>query len=253
MTNLFKDQEYRFAIRHRDQSLLVSCQISDSIILATGEGDVLAEIIKTDLNKPQGLAFDDQTNELYVVDRHSDSVKVYDKEYNQVRVLGKGQLKEPVGITIMDNVVCVADNENHRIAFFEKEGCDEPQFIGGFGTGRGELHCPCGIASFKDLLIVAEWGNGRIQVFRNNKSILVLDGCVHAHSVTVSPNGVVYYAMYSHKRIGSFKIAYDRDDETPRFVISDKVIELSAEPTSLFWDKTKLGVVTARKILFVDV
>ena len=254
MSNVFQEQEYRFAIRCRDKSLLVSCQTSNSIVLAKGNGEVIAEVIKTGLDKPQAMTFDEQNNELYVVDRNGGCVMVYNKEYDHMRTIGKGQLKEPVGITLMDNVVCVADNENHRIAFFEKEGCDEPQFISGFGSGRGDLFCPCGIASFKDLLIVAEWGNGRIQVFRKNKSILVIEGCPHAHSVAVRPDGTVYYAMHSKRQIGSFKIEYDYSGlDEPRFIISDKVIDINEAPTSLFWDETRLGVVTARKIMFIAV
>ena len=253
MPNLFTEQEYRFAIRQKDKSLLVSCQTSNSILLAKSYGEVIAGVVKTGLDKPQALALDDQNDELYVVDRNGGCILVYNKEYDHVRTIGKGQLKEPVGITLMDNSIYVADNENHRIAFFDKDGCDEPRFMSEYGKGRGQLYCPCGIASFKDLLIIAEWGNGRIQVFQNGKSVLVVEGCAHAHSVTVSPNGVVYYGMYSHKRIGSFKIEYDAGDTTPRFIVSDKYIELNEPPTSLFWDETRLGVVTARKILFVNV
>jgi DNA-binding beta-propeller fold protein YncE len=249
MASVLTEQEYRFALRLPHSGwLLVSSQHSHSVLVCQPEGRVISEI-KENFNQPQGLAYHEEDKELYVVDRFNHCVKVFNDQFDFVRTIGVGQLNQPVGIALDKDQVCVADNENHRVAILSKDGTWS-RFVGlGFGPTRGHLFCPCGVAVYKDLLIVAEWGNGRIQVFRNDQSILSLEGAGHAHSVTVSPEGFVYYAMYSNKCVGRFRIEYDVGD-VPRFILESFLLELKEPPVSVFWDDKGLGVVTARRVEF---
>ena len=250
MASVFTEQEYRFALRLPETGyLLVTSQHSNSVLACQPDGKVISEI-KEDFNQPQGMAYHEEDKELYVVDRHNHCVKVLDAKFDLVRTIGVGQLNQPVGIALDKEWVCVADNENHRVAVFSKDGTLSTFLGRGFGPGRGQLFCPCGIAAYKDLLIVAEWGNGRIQVFQGDRSILVLEGAAHAHSVTVSPQGFVYYAMYSSKSVGRFRIEYDNEVDTPRFTLETFSLELKEPPISVFWDEKGLGVVTANRVEF---
>ena len=260
--NVFREPEFRFAARTASGQLLVSCQSTHTVVVTNENGTATGEAITADFDHPQGIAVDPATDEIYVVDRYNHCVKVFDALFNLQRTFGAGDLNQPVGIALTDTDVHVANNENHNIAVFSK--ADGALRHLDFTSSR--LYCPCGVALYKGLLLIAEWGNGALKVVHentaalvlrgiphavavDNSTALVLNGIPHAHAVAVDPDGNVYVAQYSDKKIVRLKIDTNADGSTG-FVINDNPIQLDSHPTSLFWDdhEKKMGVVFKTRI-----
>ena len=259
--NIFKESEFRFTAKCGDYRV-VSCQALNGIFLTDKDGNGLGgpalvyDNTFTDIKKPQGIVV--ARDEIYVVDRDNGCVHVFGKsgeKLKHVRTFGKGLLNQPVGIAFemngLNDKIYIADNENHRIAVFDMEG-ELIESIGeGYGQKPNQFFCPCGVALFKGFLLVAEWGNGRLQVFKDGKYLFMLQDIPHAHDVIVNPNGDVFIAQYSDKRIRKFRI--DATDEGhPCFFIGNDFIQLEHNPTSLFWDDGKLGVVSKTHLFYVQ-
>ena len=248
--NVFQKPDLRFAARLPDNRLLVSCQKTNSILVTDADGKVQDSIL-ADFNKPQDISVDKVTGEIYVTDRYNHCVKVFDRDFKPLRTFGAGQLNQPVGIAVgRDNQVYVADNENHRIAVFSTNGTLMTTIGQGFGHKENQLFCPCGVAVYKDLVIVAEWGNGRLQIFRDGQSVLVIGGIGHAHHVIVDPNGRIYVAQYSDKKIRIFNI-FTNLDRSLGFTVNEDGVDIDDNPCGLFYDNGKLGVVTKTRLMHV--
>jgi hypothetical protein len=166
------------------------------------------------------------------------------------RSFGEGMLNQPVGIVLDKerDELYVADNENHRIVAFKTDGTFLLTLGNGYGQKPGQMFCPCGVAFYKNLIVIAEWGNGRLQMFKDGKSVLVINGMPHAHDIIINEEGEGYVALYSHKALAKFKITLN-DDASPCFELCAERIQLEHNPTSLFFDKDgKLGVVTKTRL-----
>ena len=140
--NIHQEQEFRFATRLRDGRLLVSDQTSNSVLVADKNGSFGEKSIWNSLfNKPQDLAVDPETGNLFVVDRYNHCFHVFTPVENQFkhhRIFGNGKLNQPVGIAIQDAEIYIADNENHRIAVFDKDTGNLTRTIGdGYGQKPG--------------------------------------------------------------------------------------------------------------------
>ena len=249
--NIFDTPEFRFAAPYRDGKLLVTSKSSNSLVFADRGGEAVGGLMG-DFAQPDGIAYDEASGRVYVVDRYHHCVKVFDEKIVMESVIGNELiLNQPVGIALDGNRIYVADNENHRVAVFDKEGNLVDSIGSGYGSGYGEMFCPCGVAIYNGLLIVAEWGGGRVQIFKDGNEILIKEGFPHAHDVKVDKDGVVHVAVYSAKQVRSFKIlGIDGEVVTTG---EEKTIQLDVEPTSLFIqpDDGKLGIVTRTKLIRV--
>jgi DNA-binding beta-propeller fold protein YncE len=253
--NIHQEQEFRFATRLRDGRLLVSDQTSNSVLIADKIGNFGERSIWNGLfNKPQDLAVDPETGNLFVVDRYNNCFHVFtpcQTQFKHHRIFGADKLNQPVGIAIQGTEVYIADNENHRIAVFDKDTGDLIRIIGdGYGQKPGQMFCPCGVAVYKGLVIVAEWGNGRLQIFRDGKSAFMVTDIPHAHHVAVDSAGGVYVAQYSAKRVRKFKIYSYDDRENFGFATDNSFVQLDAAPCGVFCDGDKMGVVTKTSVVY---
>ena len=252
--SVFTEPEYRFTVV-AGRKRMVSCQATNSIIITYPDGKI-KETVTADFQMPQGMVFLEKTGELCVVDRYRACVKVFLKNKREstlefTRSFGESILNQPVGIVLdkEKDELYVADNENHRIVAFRTDGAFLRTLGSGYGQKPGQMFCPCGVAFYKDLVVIAEWGNGRLQMFKDGKSVLVINGMPHAHDIIINENGEGYVALYSHKAIAKFKITLN-DDASPCFELCADRIQLEHSPTSLFFDEDgKLGVVTKTKLL----
>jgi hypothetical protein len=268
--SVFTEPEYRFTVRANDERV-VSCQATNSLIITSADGKI-KETVTADFQMPQGMVYLKKheyfktesvicgariiSEELFVVDRYRACVKVFLKNKKEstlefTRSFGENILNQPVGIVLDKerDELYVADNENHRIVAFRTDGAFLLTLGSGYGQKPGQMFCPCGVAFYKNLIVIAEWGNGRLQMFKDGKSVLVINGMPHAHDIIINENGEGYVALYSHKAIAKFKITLN-DDASPCFELCAERIQLEHNPTSLFFDEEgKLGVVTKTKLL----
>ena len=114
-----------------------------------------------------GIAVD-SSNHLYIGNRYNNRIEVLGTDGQFVRQIGAGQLQEPWGVTVNNELVYVADQSNHRISIFTLEG-QLIRTIGSQGSGPGQLNGPSAVAFSPDGdMYVAEWSNHRIQVFNSD-------------------------------------------------------------------------------------
>ena len=238
--NIFFEQSFRAVAPFWDHHLLVSNSRSNRVDLVNKRGHVIeSSYLSQNFSQPEGMVYDGSSGNTFVVDRYNGCVKVFSDMSDFEFEFGNGILNEPVGIALEKNRIYVADNENHRVAVFDKQGNLVDSIGSGFGHGYGQLFCPCGVAVYKGLVIVAEWGNGRVQFFKNGKSVFVQDGFPHAHDVKVDAEGRVYVAVYTAKQVRSFKIGEITEDLVVAELESDQVYQLEVSPIGLvFGDGT---------------
>jgi DNA-binding beta-propeller fold protein YncE len=119
---------------------------------------------------PYGVAF--ENNRLYVADVGTGSLHIFDfvtREYKQITaVSGTEHLLKPVGLTIGDHKIYVADSSLHKVCLFDTEG----KYISSFG--EDVLKRPSGIAYSKRQrkLYVADTWSHLICVFDSNGTLL---------------------------------------------------------------------------------
>ena len=112
----------------------------------------------------------DKDVKVYVSDKYLHRINIYSKDGDYLNHWGTagsgdGELDEPSGLAIRDDIVFVVDTENHRVQKFTLDGKYVGQF-GSFGDGPGQLNTPWGIGLDKDSnVFVADWRNDRIQSF----------------------------------------------------------------------------------------
>jgi DNA-binding beta-propeller fold protein YncE len=255
--NIFIEQELRFASPYRVDQLLVSNAGAglNKVMLVNKGGTVMAgSVFGRNFNQPEAIAYDEPHQQCYVVDRRNGCVKVFGETMEFVRGFGLGLLNQPVGIALDGNRVYVADNENHRVAVFDREGVLVETIGSGYGPGHGQMFCPCGVAIYKNVLIVAEWGNGRVQLFdkTSGKSMLVREGFLHAHDVKVDAHGRVYVAVYFAKQVRMFDIKEILEDVVVAAEGDDEVVQLEVPPMSLVFGDTAAElpwIVTKTKLI----
>ena len=256
--NIFAEQEFRFATPFSDDQLLVSNAggVLNKVMLVNKGGVVEVGSLfgRRDFHQPEGVACDEEGG-VFVVDRYNGCGKVFHMGCPHEGEFGNGILNQPVGIAIDGKRVYVADNENHRVAVFDKAGALVDSIGSGYGQGPGQLFCPCGVAVYKNILIVAEWGNGRVQVFNKTSgaSLLIREGFPHAHDVKVDAGGKVYVAVYSAKQVRIFDIKEIMKDVVIAEEGEDEVFQLEVPPMSLvFGDKdsqTLPWIVTKTRVI----
>ena len=144
---------------------------------------------------PHGVAVDDN-GEIYVASYTRGTVEVFSNDgYQRVhlRVVpknGTSYLKCPTAIAVKENVLYVAEEQNHQIQRFATSG----EFMSKFGTqgsGDGELNQPRGLCIHNDgRVFVSDAGNKRISVFDAYGTFLYHIPNDSGHSNFSSPWGI---------------------------------------------------------------
>lgn len=135
--NLFNHGKYNYEIMSisvdNDQNIYISIDVHDQegegydVVLQFDNNLSFLRIIKGEraFDGPCGIAFDNANN-MYVVNRWSSVVKVFNNEFEQIAISGpeyspsngRGMLDEPIGIRINNNKVYITEKKNHRISVF---------------------------------------------------------------------------------------------------------------------------------------
>ena len=215
------------------------------------------------LGSPQGIAVLDSTREIYVSDRVSDSILVFDSSTDFLFAFdsfdGNDDFRNPSYLLIdnLDKMLYVSDSSNNQIVIFKlvdgntcPSGTDETidgvcyvERFGTSGSDYGEFNSPAGLAldSTNDLLYVADTNNDRIQVFK------LVDGNTCPSGTKEVINGVCFVEEFGSTGSGDGKfdtplgialdttndLLYVADSENDRIqVISLDIESLSDAPRS---------------------
>ena len=115
----------------------------------------------------------DKKGRIYVSDQSLIRIKVFDNNFNLIRVIGHygrdpGCYSGLCDIsTDKENNIYVCDSGNHRILKFTENG----EFIaqwGSNGSKEGMFKCPACVTVHDNKVIVSDWGNHRVQIFTLN-------------------------------------------------------------------------------------
>ena len=122
-------------------------------------------------NSPRNVAIG-PNDEVVIADRGNKEVIIFDKDLKFVRTFGQGsgdsKLNYPVGVAVGHNVIAVSDWNDHVVKKFSLQG-DYLSKFGSCGSGDGQFDNPQGLCfNGKGLLYVVDYGNNRVQVFREN-------------------------------------------------------------------------------------
>ena len=146
---------------------------------------------------------------------------------------GDGQFKGPCSISIIREVMYIADKDNHRIQKLTTGGKFLHKF-GEEGSGQGQFNCPHGIiVDSKNRVIISDTGNNRVQAFKDGGNcLLTIDGTdncfLSPYGLTVDPQGNIYVAAGGSNTIkvftpeGTYIRSYGGDVKTPSGVAVDE-------------------------------
>jgi YD repeat-containing protein len=123
-----------------------------------------------EFSKPRGIAVNQSTGDVYVVDEGNDRVEELNEKAEYLRAFGavgtgKGDMEGPVAVAINPNgSVWIADFGNDRVDEFGETGEALGSF-GSLGTGAGKFKGPAGIAFSDGSAYVVDQGDDRVEVF----------------------------------------------------------------------------------------
>ncbi len=117
-----------------------------------------------------------------------------------------GNLSNPGGLMILDDIVFVASTGNHMI---KKYSADDGKYIGEFGgngDGDGKFNAPYGVCTDgKGRILVADTNNSRIQILtKEGKFISSIKCASQPWDIAVDPAGNIHAALYNSGHIAVY-------------------------------------------------
>jgi DNA-binding beta-propeller fold protein YncE len=189
--------------------------------------------------KPEGIAINQTTKNVYVVDRGNNRIEEFNSEGKYVGTFGSygkepGQLNAPEGVAIVpagaiitsstSGEVWVGDSGNDRVDEFTESG----EYIGSFGaegSGEGQFKGPDGIAFSGEDVYVVDSGNDRVQELSMSGTYIAKFGAKGTgegqfetpYGIATEPvSGDLYVADSANNRVeefspaGTFLVAYGK-------------------------------------------
>ena len=148
----------------------------------------------TGISSPMCIAFSDK-DDIFVTCQCDHCIHVCDSSGKKSTIGSKGsgelQFQDPRGITIIGEIVYIAESGGHRIHTLTTGG----EFLGTFGeqgSGVGQFNSPCDIKiSPEGKVYVADRDNSRIQVFHSDWTLShIIDGNISGDSSFTHPEGI---------------------------------------------------------------
>ena len=117
-----------------------------------------------ELNTPRSLAIHYKTGNIYIADRDSHRVQVYNCDGNYLFMFNE-KMNHPVGICISQNKVFVTQRSGHCINMYELKG-KLIKSVGREGNGEAQFNLPLGIdvSDVNHNIYVCDCDNHRIQI-----------------------------------------------------------------------------------------
>jgi DNA-binding beta-propeller fold protein YncE len=189
-------------------------------IFEDGGKKFVGEAGKGFLGRPTGIAINEKTSELLVVDTASAHIFRYDLQEHQLKAkfggigTADGKLNHPTNIWVTgDGIILVSDSLNFRIQAFTPEG----RFVGKFGSvgdGPGYFSRPRGVAADSDgNIYVVDGLFDNIQIFDKEFRLLMALGRPGQGygefwlptGIYIDKNDVIYVADSHNKRVQIFQ------------------------------------------------
>ena len=118
-----------------------------------------------ELDGPRGVAFEDESELIFVCDNSNSCVKVFDSTCQFVNYFGSDQLYRPWGILLHKSHIYVTDLDKCTLLKYQRSNYQFLLSVGKKGSDSGEFNCPCQLAIGPDeCLYVPENENNRISV-----------------------------------------------------------------------------------------
>lgn len=152
-----------------------------AILVFDQKNKLIAQITSSHLIDPWSIDISRLSNELYVTDRGTASVKVFNRQGSFLREIGSkgtgdGQLQKPGDIAVDDEGnIYVVDLAQRKIISFTSDGTLRYQ-LKDSGNKEWKFNEPFGICVLKkDVIYVSDRGNNQIQVFSDRTFLHTLD------------------------------------------------------------------------------
>ncbi|XP_077260106.1 uncharacterized protein LOC143896262 [Temnothorax americanus] len=172
-------------------NIIVTCPGSGRIVILDRKFKLVRKIRHQEMMAPQGVAFLQEHDEIYVTDKWKHCIFVFNHNGELVRRMcekghGESELCSPEGIAFHPerSVLYVADTENNRIQILERDGTylDSigPKGKNTRGTVRfrktgptaSQLNQPTDVAVTITRVAIADSGNHKIKIFNHDGQIL---------------------------------------------------------------------------------
>lgn len=205
------------AVREDGEVLIADSELG-LVIRLSPDGTPRGAFGNGELQRPTGLALNQDSGLLYVTDTRANEIKIYDKQGRLIKRFGNagddaGQLNSPTYIAVSNGRIYVTDTLNARIQVFDTEG-QWLQEIGERGRYIGNLTRPKGIAVSSDgMIYVVESYYDYLLVFdREGQFLLPIGGSGSNPGKFMLPAGVwlddqgrVYVSDMLNGRISVFQ------------------------------------------------
>ncbi|EFN80610.1 RING finger protein nhl-1 [Harpegnathos saltator] len=177
--------------------IITTCPGSGQVVILDRKFRLIRRIRHREMMAPQGVAFLQENDEIYVTDKWKHCIFVFNHKGKLARRMcskgqGESQLRSPEGITfyLERNVFYVADTGNDRIQILKKDG----SYLGSIGPigkrtrntvrlrntnpGPSHLNQPTDVAVTATRVVVADSGSHKVKIFDHNGQILQTIGGV---------------------------------------------------------------------------
>ncbi|XP_029665025.1 RING finger protein nhl-1-like isoform X1 [Formica exsecta] len=178
-------------------NIITTCPGSGQVVILDRKFKVVRRIRHQEMMAPQGLAFLQENDEIYVTDKWKHCIFVFDHKGELVRRMcnkgnGELELRSPEGIAFHPerNVLYIADTGNNRVQVLERNGVylDSigPKSKHAKGTVKfrrtgpiaSQLNQPTDVAVTITRIFVADSGNHKVKIFDHGGQILQTIGDV---------------------------------------------------------------------------
>jgi len=150
------------------EGLWISDPDNSKVILINENGEVVQ--VLPAIARPMQIDMSGQS--IFIPDFASDTIWIYNE--NEITFLETNETFDaPAGISVMNNMVAIADFYNHRVLLI-KNGINIQ--VGKEGRTDGLLYYPTDVELTNDNVVVADAYNNRVQVFDLNGNFLKVIG-----------------------------------------------------------------------------
>jgi len=163
-------------------TIYVSDSILKKILMFTAKGDFIGELGKGRFLRPTGLAIDNISSRIYIIDTLDNSISVFSLDGAFLLKFGApgakaGSFNYPTYAAVGKNGdVYVVDSLNFRVQIFSKEGKFKTTF-GKMGRAPGSFAMPKGIAiDSEQNIYISDASFDNVQIFDGTGNLLLFFG-----------------------------------------------------------------------------